>query len=84
MFFNRSKIIQKWRCEVIRVDNECLTCTLHDLTDESRPDEITELYLIEFSKNHRNSLKKGSSFYWIISHETSFIGRLRTISEFTC
>ena len=83
MFLQQIKIILKWRCEVISVDQECLTCTLHDLTDESRPDEIGELYLTKFSKNHRKLLREGSSFYWIISEETNLFGRLRIISEFT-
>ncbi len=84
MFFSKSQIVQKWKCEVIRVDNECVTCVLHDLADVSKPDEIAEIYLCEFSKKHRKSLKEGSSFYWIISQETNLIGRLRSISEFTC
>ena len=78
----RFKVLQQWECEVRGVDSECVSCVLRDLTDESRPDEMAEVYVEEFSKYDRPRLREGAIFYWSIGHETSAAGQVRRISEF--
>lgn len=77
----RVKLLQQWECVVVRVYDDIVECELHDLTNESQPVEIAEVYLEEFNVFDRDLLQEGAVFYWSIGHETSEVGQVRRYSE---
>lgn len=77
----RVQLLQQWECVVHSVADGLVTCELHDLTVESEPMEIAEIYLEEFSDFDKPLLKEGTVFYWSVGRETSSAGQVRRYSE---
>lgn len=77
----RIKLLQQWECVVIEVQPDCVACEMHDLTDDSQPEEYAEVYLTEFSLFDRPLLQEGAVFYWSIGHEIKKTGNVRKYSE---
>lgn len=77
----RVKLLQQWECIVLGIQDDCVECEMHDLTDESQPVEFAEVYLDEFNVFDRDLLHEGSVFYWSIGHETSSVGQVRRYSD---
>lgn len=78
---DRIKMLQQWECIVSRVQDDCVECEMHDLTDESKPVEFAEIYLDEFNEFDRALLCEGAIFYWSIGHEIKRTGQVRRYSE---
>lgn len=75
------KLLQQWECVVIDVDEDCVECEMHDLTDDSQPVELAEIYLDEFNLFDRHLLAEGTVFYWSIGREECKTGTIRRYSE---
>lgn len=70
------KLLQQWECVVSRVQDDCVECELHDLTDESKPVEVAEVYLEQFNHYDRPLLCEGAVFYWSIGYKTKKTGQI--------
>lgn len=75
------KLLQQWECVVLDVQQDCVECEMHDLTDDSQSVEYAEIYLDEFNLFDRPLLAEGTVFYWSIGREESKTGTIRRYSE---
>jgi hypothetical protein len=75
------QLLQQWECIIHSVNDKTIECEMHDLTDESRPVELAEIYIDEFHEFDRRLLTEGAVFYWSIGRETSALGQVRKYSE---
>ncbi|MCR9293908.1 MAG: hypothetical protein NXI32_14375 [bacterium] len=78
---HRVKMLQQWECIIQSVDDECVCCEMHDLTDESQPVEYAEIFIQEFSEYDRPLLAEGTAFYWSIGHVRRSNGQIIRNSE---
>lgn len=78
---DRVTLLQQWECVVTHVQNDCVECEMHDLTDESKPVEYAEVFIGEFNHFDRELLREGAVFYWSLGHETYRTGQVRRYSE---
>ena len=78
---HRFKVLQQWECIVTAIQDDCVCCEMHDLTDESNPAEYAEVLIEEFSEYDRPMLAEGSVFYWSVGHIQKANGQIRKSSE---
>lgn len=72
----RTKLLQHWECIVLRVNNGCIECEMHDLTREGSPVEFAELELALFNHFDRELLQPGAVFYWSVGYKTKRTGQV--------
>lgn len=77
----RFEALQQWECIVLELREDCVYCQLHDLTDESNPDEFAEVLLSEFNEYDRPILCEGSIFYWSVGYIHRPRGQIRRSSQ---
>jgi hypothetical protein len=67
---------------VLEADDEVVCCEMHDLTDESRPNEYAEIFLRQFNAYDRPLLIEGAVFYWSMGYRQKQSGQILNVSEF--
>lgn len=66
-----------FECLVHSVDRECVTCEMHDITDESMPVEIAEIWCGKIPANTLAVLRRNQIFYWSVFPDGSSTFRVR-------
>lgn len=67
-------MIQQFECLILSINDDLVSCELHDLTDISSPVEWAEIYKNQFDGTDIE-LTEGSVFYWRIDRKSSLISR---------
>lgn len=78
---HRFEVLQQWECVILEVRDDCVYCQMHDLTDESNPEEFAELLLSEFNEYDRPILSEGAVFYWSVGYIHRSNGQIRRSSQ---
>jgi hypothetical protein len=75
------KTKQLFEGTVIEVQKNGFTATLSDKTNPTYPDEEGVFENTEISEEDQPLVRPGSSFYWVIGHETSVGGQTTNVSR---
>ncbi len=78
----RFELLQEFECTVDDVVEGTVCLTLRDLTQRSRPEEVADVDMMEFSDSERDSVQPGAVFYWMIGYRTRVGGMRERVSFF--
>lgn len=70
-------MLQQWECIVTSVDDECVSCKMYDLLNETSPVEFGEIFLNYFNKSDIPLLEEGVVFYWSMGYQTNRAGTVQ-------
>ena len=75
-------MLQQWECIVTSKDDECVSCKMYDILNETSPVEFSEIYLKYFSKSDIPLLDEGVVFYWSMGYQTNRNGTVQHFETF--
>lgn len=77
------EILQQWEGIVRDVADDTFWADLYDLGEDTTPEEIVEIPVVEVSPADRALVAEGAAFYWSVGYETDSAGTTRRVSELT-
>ena len=78
---HRFEVLQQWECIILEVGGDSVYCQMHDLTDESSPEEFAHVLISEFNEYDRPILSEGAVFYWSVGYIHRSNGQIRRSSQ---
>ncbi len=67
----RENVLQRWKCDVIGINSECVEIEMEDLDDQDQVTEFAEVYLSQFSQEQQELLRDGTAYGFIWNVKTS-------------